>query len=180
MTGPPTVPPQDFTEFYRANAAGVHGLMAAFAGPDLGEDAAAESFARVLERWPRLGRLAPAQMRQYVLATAKNYVRRHARVSARYEPLDEVHELGRDDPDLEILADRMSLERAVRTVIDQQPARRRQVALLYFLHDDTYAEIAGYLDISESTVRSHVAEVRGLLQPYVRRYQELTEANDNA
>jgi DNA-directed RNA polymerase specialized sigma24 family protein len=54
------------------------------------------------------------------------------------------------------------------------------VALLYFLQDDSYAEIASYLDISESTVRSHVAELRRMLQPYVRRYQELMEASGNA
>jgi len=172
--------PPEFTAFYLANAAWVQHFMTAFAGAELGREAAAESFARVLERWSGLHHLEPAQVRAYVLATAKNYVRRHALVSARFEPLDDEHDVGREDPALDRIADALSLHRAVRAVIDAQPARRRQVALLYFVQNDTYAEIAGYLDISESTVRSHVAEVRRLLQPHVRRYQELTEANDRA
>ncbi|MET7401409.1 sigma-70 family RNA polymerase sigma factor [Dactylosporangium sp. NPDC005572] len=170
--------PPDFTEFYVANAARVLHAMTAFAGADLAREAVAESFARILERWAGLAHLDDAQRRAYVLTTAKNYVRRHALVSARFAPLPEESGVGGDDPALDEVADRLSLERAVRALIDGQPVRRRQVALLYFLHDDSYAEIASYLDITESTVRSHVAEVRRLLQPYVRRYQSLTEASD--
>jgi len=172
--------PPEFTEFYVANATWLQHFMIAFAGPELGREAAAESFARVLERWSGLRHLDPAQLRAYTLTTAKNYVRRHALVSARFEPLAEVPEVGREDPALERVTDRLSLERTVREVIDGQPTRRRQVALLYFLQNDSYAEIAKYLDITESTVRSHVAELRRLLQPYVRRYQELVEANGDA
>src|SRR5258705_2888216 len=172
--------PPGFTEFYLANAARVQHFMVAFAGAELGREAAAESFARMLERWSGLHHLEPAQQRAYAVTTAKNYVRRHALVSARFEPMEEVPDVGREDPGIDRVADGLSLERAVRAVIDGQPTRRRQVALLYFLQDDSYAEIASYLDIRESTVRSHVAELHRLLQPYVRRYQELTEASCNA
>ncbi|WP_432842983.1 RNA polymerase sigma factor [Dactylosporangium sp. CA-092794] len=172
--------PPGFTEFYAANAASVLHVMTAFAGAELGREAVAESFARILERWAGLPHLDNVQRRAYVLTTAKNYVRRDALARARLEPLDEAREVAREDPGLDRVTDRLSLERAVRAVIDAQPVRRRQVALLYFLNDDSYAQIASYLDIAESTVRSHVAEVRRLLQPYVRRYQQLTEASDDA
>src|SRR5258708_5931845 len=101
--------PPDFTEFYLANAARVQHFMIAFAGAELGREAAAESFARMLERWPGLRHLEPAQHRAYVLATAKNYVRRHAFVSARFDPLDEVHDVGQEDPALDRVADALSL-----------------------------------------------------------------------
>jgi RNA polymerase sigma factor (sigma-70 family) len=170
-------PPPGFAEFYRATAAEVQRFMTAFAGSELGHEATAESYARILERWPNLHHLRAGQLRAYVMTTAKNYVRRHASVSARFEPFDEAAEPGYEDPALDRIADRLGVEYAVRSVIDSQPERRRQVALLYFLDNDTYAEIAQYLGISESTVRSHVAELRRVLQPYVRRYQELMEVS---
>ncbi|GIF72587.1 RNA polymerase sigma factor [Asanoa siamensis] len=108
---------------------------------------------------------------------AKNYVRRHALVSARFETVADTPDSGADDPEIDRVTDTLGLERAVRRLIDSQPVRRRQVALLYFLHDDSHADIARYLDIAESTVRSHVAEARRLLQPYVRHYQRMTEVD---
>ncbi|MGI5184674.1 RNA polymerase sigma factor [Dactylosporangium sp. CA-152071] len=174
------VAPPDFAEFYRRDAPGVQRFMCAFAGRELGVEATAESFARMLERWPQLRRLADAQRRAYALTTAKNYVRRVAVVDARFELLDDQHDVGRADSDLDRVTDSTGLVQAVRRVIDAQPTRRRQVALLFFLHDDTTADIARLLDMSESTVRSHVSALRKLLQPYVQRFQQFTEANGDA
>ncbi|GAA4256036.1 hypothetical protein [Dactylosporangium darangshiense] len=61
-----TAPP-DFAEFYRAEAARVQHAMRAFAGRELGAEATAEGFARMLERWDRLRELGPAQRRAYAL-----------------------------------------------------------------------------------------------------------------
>jgi DNA-directed RNA polymerase specialized sigma24 family protein len=174
------VAPADFAAFYRQDAARVHRFMCTYAGRELGAEATAESFARMLERWDDLHRLLPAQRRAYVLTTAKNYVRRRASAQARFEVLDDRHDPGFDDVRLDGVDDSLSLISAVRAVIDDQPERRRQVALLFFLQDDSYREIAGFLDMTESTVRSHVAALRKLLQPYVQRFQKITEANDHA
>ncbi|MET7420254.1 sigma-70 family RNA polymerase sigma factor [Dactylosporangium sp. NPDC005555] len=172
------VAPPDFAEFYRRDAPGVQRFMCAFAGRELGVEATAESFARMLERWAQLRRLGDAQRRAYVLTTAKNYVRRVAVLDARFTALDgERHDVGRADTDLDLVADSTGLVQAVRRVIDGQPARRRQVALLFFLHDDSTADIARVLDMSESTVRSHVSALRKLLQPYVQRFQQIVEAS---
>ncbi|MEV4516009.1 sigma-70 family RNA polymerase sigma factor [Dactylosporangium sp. NPDC049525] len=174
------VAPPDFAEFYRRDAPGVQRFMCAFAGPELGVEATAESFARMLERWPQLRRLQEAQRRAYVLTTAKNYVRRVAVVDARFTALDERHDVGLADTDLDLVADSTGLVQAVRRVIDAQPTRRRQVAMLFFLHDDSTTDIARLLDMSESTVRSHVSALRKLLQPYVQRFQQIVEANGDA
>ncbi|WP_432988653.1 RNA polymerase sigma factor [Dactylosporangium sp. CA-233914] len=173
--------PPDFAEFYRAEAMRVQHVVCAFAGHELGVEATAEGFARMLERWDRLRELGPPQRRAYVLTTAKNYARRRAETQSRYVGLDERPggEPGADDAALGRIEHSLGLERAVRELIDGLPPRRRQVALLYFLHDDGYAEIAKLLDMSESTVRSHVAELRKVLQPYVRRFQELMEASEH-
>jgi DNA-directed RNA polymerase specialized sigma24 family protein len=172
--------PPDFAEFYRRDAPGVQRFMCAYAGPELGVEATAESFARMLERWPQLRRLRDPQRRAYVLTTAKNYVRRVAVVDARFTALDERHDVGRSDTDLDVVADSTGLVQAVRRVIDAQPTRRREVALLFFLRDDGTADIARALNISESTVRSHVSAVRQLLQPYVQRFQQIMEASGDA
>lgn len=174
------VAPPDFAEFYRRDAPVVQRFMCAFAGRELGVEATAESFARMLERWPQLRRLQEAQRRAYVLTTAKNYVRRVAVLDARFEALHEHHDLGFADTDLDRVADSTGLVQAVRRVIDGQPTRRRQVAMLFFLHDDSPGDIARLLGMSESTVRSHVSALRKLLQPYVHRFQQIVEVNGDA
>lgn len=174
------VAPPDFADFYRRDAPGVQRFMCAFAGQELGVEATAESFARMLERWPQLRRLQDAQRRAYVLTTAKNYVRRVAVVDARFTALDERHDVGLADTDLDLVTDSTGLVQAVRRVIDGQPTRRRQVAMLFFLHDDSTADIARLLDMHESTVRSHVSALRKLLQPYVQRFQQIVEVSGDA
>ena len=66
------VAPADFAEFYRLNATRVRRFMCTFAGRELGNEATAESFARMLERWSELSGLQPVQLRAYALTTAKN------------------------------------------------------------------------------------------------------------
>jgi RNA polymerase sigma factor (sigma-70 family) len=175
-----TAPP-DFAEFYRAEAARVQHVMCAFAGRELGAEAAAEGFARMLERWDRLRGLSPPQRRAYVLTTAKHYAQRAATTEARFVALEERpgQEPGAPDAALERVEDRLGLESAVRRLIDALPYRRRQVALLYFLHDDSYADIARLLEMSESTVRTHVGELRKVLRPYVRQFQQIMEASEH-
>lgn len=173
--------PADFAEFYRAEAARVQHIVCAFAGRDLGREATAEGFARMLERWERLRDLGPPQRRAYVLTTAKNYARRRAEAESRYIGLEDRPwtEPVADDEAIGRVEDQLGLEGAVRRLIDSLPPRRRQVALLYFLHDDGYADIARLLEMSESTVRTHVAELRKVLQPYVRRFQQIAEASEH-
>jgi RNA polymerase sigma factor (sigma-70 family) len=173
--------PADFAEFYRSEAVRVQHVVCAFAGRELGLEATAEGFARMLERWERLRELGPPQRRAYVLTTAKNYARRRAEAESRYIGLDDRPgvEPAADDEALGRVEDSLGLQRVVRELIDSLPPRRRQVALLYFLHDDGYAEIAGLLEMSESTVRTHVSELRKVLQPYVRRFQQIMEASEH-
>ncbi|WP_426511522.1 RNA polymerase sigma factor [Dactylosporangium sp. McL0621] len=113
--------------------------------------------------------------------TAKNYARRRAEAESRYIGLDDRPwaEPVADDEAIGRVEDSLGLEGAVRRLIDSLPPRRRQVALLYFLHDDGYAQIASVLEMSESTVRTHVAELRKVLQPYVRRFQQIMEASEH-
>ena len=53
--------------------------------------------------------------------------------------------------------------------IDRQPYRRRAVIVLHFLEGLEYGEIADILDMSVSTVRTHIQRARTDLLPYAQR-----------
>jgi len=98
----------------------------------------------------------------------------HYRERGRFAELEDHHETCADDPAFGAVLDELSLLREVVRFLDGQPPRRRAVAVLWFLEDYEYAEIAEILQISESTARTQVERVRVLLKPYV---DQLTRIN---
>ncbi|MFW5697916.1 MAG: sigma-70 family RNA polymerase sigma factor [Fimbriimonadaceae bacterium] len=63
----------------------------------------------------------------------------------------------------ETVMDKMDVE-AVEEALEQLPEEFRQVALLYFLNEFSYEEIAKILDVPSGTVRSRLHRSRKLLQ----------------
>ncbi|WP_173054630.1 RNA polymerase sigma factor [Phytohabitans houttuyneae] len=66
-------------------------------------------------------------------------------------------------------ADQTLLHRVVLDAIGRMPQHRRTVSVLYFMEDWTTTQIADYMGVSQSTVRSHVQAARDQLQRLVER-----------
>jgi RNA polymerase sigma factor (sigma-70 family) len=112
---------------------------------------------------------------RYVVGIAVRKVADHYRLRLRFVQPPEEDNYASDDARFDELLDELSVMRAVRDLIRNQPPRRREVAVLYFLEERTYAEVAGILAITESTVRTHVERLRTLLKPLIDRATELGE-----
>ena len=173
--------PEDFAEFYAATLAGVLRTVRRLAGDHQhAVDATQEAYARMLERWPDRRCHAREANRRYTVAIASNLVIDWYRQTGRLAPLDEQYDVGEEDPGFETVTDELSTLRAVRDFIDRQPFRRRAVAVLFFLQQQTYAEVAQALGIKESTVRTHVERMRSLLKPYLDQVTEMERGGERS
>ncbi|MEO8697310.1 MAG: sigma-70 family RNA polymerase sigma factor [Acidimicrobiales bacterium] len=137
-----------FEEF--ATAAGVRlraGLVAAY-GPTVGSDAAAEALAYGWEHWPRVGSMSnPAGYLFRVGQTAARATRRRE----GFLPAPSTAEL----PDFE-----PALLPALEALSDSQ----RVCVLLVHGYRWTQVEVAELLEVSPSTVRTHLARALANLQ----------------
>ena len=114
------------------------------------EDAVQDALARACERWARVGRTSDPD--SYVRRMIVNAHISRWRRTRRESPVEAV--LAADpQPDH---ADRLGTDDAVWAVCRELPPRQRAAVVLRFYEDLEYAEIAGLLDCSEATVRSHV------------------------
>jgi len=137
-------------------------------------DAVQDAYATMLANWTNRCDRSLGENRAYVIRIAFNKVMDHYRERGRFAELEDHHETCADDPAFGAVLDELSLLREVVRFLDGQPPRRRAVAVLWFLEDYEYAEIAEILQISESTARTQVERVRVLLKPYV---DQLTRIN---
>jgi RNA polymerase sigma-70 factor (sigma-E family) len=114
------------------------------------EDAVQDALASACERWARVGRsLDPDTYVRRMIVNA--HISRWRR-TRRESPVEAV--LAADpQPDH---ADRLGTDDAVWATCRGLPPRQRAAVVLRFYEDLEYAEIAGLLDCSEATVRSHV------------------------
>src|SRR5262245_47544316 len=143
----------DPAEFERLFGA-VYGYAARRVGETLGEEIAAETFARALAARHRYdGREDPLP---WLLGIASNLLRRHwrterRRLQAYARPLtpDVVHD---------VVNAREAIEAVARL-----PRRQREVVLLHVWADLSYEQIAHALNIPIGTVRSRLNRARGAL-----------------
>lgn len=143
--------------------------------PHLARDATQDAYVVVLQRWSERRHLSLDVNRRYVVGIAAHKVIDRYRDQHRETDLGDECDQPLEDNGFTELIDELSVLRAVRELIDRQPARRRAVATLYFLEEASYTEIATALRITESTVRTHVERMRALLKPLINRITELDE-----
>jgi RNA polymerase sigma-70 factor (ECF subfamily) len=74
------------------------------------------------------------------------------------------------------LVERAALARAIQTAIDQLPDRGREALLLQRESGLSYAEIAVVMDISESTVKTHIARALAVLREKLAPWREMVSS----
>jgi RNA polymerase sigma-70 factor (ECF subfamily) len=160
---------RDFAEFHAHTYAYARRTARRAASGDvsIADDAVQDAYASMLANWTERRDRSLGDNRAYLLRIVFNKVMDHHRQSGRFAELQSDHEICGEDPGFSTVLDSSSLMRSVREFLDSQPPRRRAVAMLRFLGDYEYSEIAQILGISESTVRTQVERVRVLLKPYV-------------
>ena len=127
------------------------------------EDAIQSACIKVLLMWPKVGGFPTAgKQRAYLQSTVRNEALQILRKRRRRKECYELGESG--DPRVpehlaELARARKDLRLALE-VIDEMPAARRKVVELRIYNDYGYGEIAAMLDISVSTVRSHISDAR--------------------
>lgn len=141
-------------------------------------DAVQDAYAIMLANWVSRCDRSLGENRAYVMRIAFNKVMDHHRQRARFAELENDHEAGADDPAFDGVLDELTLVREVGRFLDGQPPRRRAVAVLRFLGDYEYSEIAEILGISESTARTQVERVRVLLKPYVDQMTRISRGGE--
>jgi RNA polymerase sigma-70 factor (ECF subfamily) len=143
--------------------------------PHLAHDATQDAYVVLLECWSQRQHLPLDVNRRYIVGIAAHKVIDRYRSQRRDANLDDECDQPLEDNGFTELINELSALRAVRELIDRQPARRRAVATLYFLEEATYPEIATALRITESTVRTHVERMRALLKPLIDQITEPDE-----
>lgn len=125
------------------------------------EDAIQSACIKVLEMWPKVGGFPTAgRQRAYLLRAVRNEALQVLRKRARHKEhrLDESDDPGIPERLADLARDTKALRIALK-VIDEMPAARQRV-VNYWLANHGYGEIAALLDISVSTVRSHIGNAR--------------------
>lgn len=151
-TADPDEGPPDFARWYAAELSGIcRALTLAVGDSLLAEEAAAEAFARALNAWPRVGRMASPSA--WVYTVALNEVRRgwrRSQLERRYQRRlrDESVPPPRDPDD--------DLWRAVAAL----PTRERTAIALRYIGDLPEAQIAEAMNISRGTVAATLSHAR--------------------
>jgi len=126
------------------------------------EDAVQSACIKVLLMWPKVSSFpTAAKQRAYLRSTVRNEALQILRKRQRRKECYDLRESG--DPRIpEYLAELARAGKDLRLalkLIDEMPAARRKVVKLR-IADRGYEEIAAMLDISVSTVRSHISNAR--------------------
>jgi RNA polymerase sigma factor (sigma-70 family) len=147
----------------------------------MASDATQEAYLAMLGQWQRRCARSMVDNQRYVIGIAMHKLADAYRIRGREKELDVENETAAvDDGQIGRLVDRFTLEQAVRNVIAAQPRRRRLVAVLFFLEDHSYDQVAAILDMAPSTVRTHVDRLRRQLRPYLERMAEIDRGGERS
>lgn len=138
---------------------------------DDAEDAAQNSFHKLMMAWPRVGLLPTAgEQRAYLIKIAMNEALQILRYPHRKweRPNDYSVEPGSVPESLDESVQAREFLRLVWKAISELPRTRREVVILRAAGYE-YKEIAATLGISLSTVRSHISDARRQLSRAVPR-----------
>lgn len=130
---------------------------------DLAEDAAQEAF---IAAWQKLGQLRepdafPGWFRRIVL-TQCNRLTRGKRVET--VPLDDVMNVPSVEPDPHTIVERAELRDAVLDAIAALPEHERMVTTLFYISEYSQNEIAAFLEVPVTTVKSRLYSARERLK----------------
>jgi RNA polymerase sigma-70 factor, ECF subfamily len=143
----------DFETFYASEHARVFRAVHAFCGErQLAEDCTQEAFARALARWRRL------KQEQWVgawVTTVAINASKKALKSPATDPVTDEH-----SPVSEPLEERHAMLQALR----QLPRRQREAVVLHYLSDCPVITVAELMNISEGSVKTHLARARSALR----------------
>lgn len=146
--------PIEFSEWYAAEYSRLVVLLALSTGSrEVGEDAAAEAFAKAYEKWDRVRRMATPTGWTYTVGL--NVARRKMRRAALERALlrrQKLSEFTTSPPDLSEL----------REAVEDLPDRQRTAVLLRYYADLPESEIAKIMKVSPGTIAKtlHVARKR--------------------
>jgi len=170
-----------FEDFYADTARRTRDIANFLAGNrEIGGDAAQDAYLAMFERWDERKARSSGDNRRYVIGIAAKKVADWYRRTNRFVPLDEEGELPGPDDFHDQVLDRLTLYKEVTLLLENQPARRRMIGVLYFLAEFSGPEIAEHLGISPSTVRTQVERLRARLRPLARRHETLGEGGERA
>ena len=143
----------EFTDWYHEAWPRVVRALVTYTGDrDRGADAAAEAFARALERWSEPNR-RPEQPTTWVIVVAFNVAKKQYMRNRRQHPPEIPKLVELDAPDLD-------LWNAVR----QLPRRQRQAVALRYASDLTERDVAEVMGISQGAVAATLSSARSRLR----------------
>ena len=155
---PPEVPfVENFETFYRREFPAMVTLAYAVSGSRLGaEDLAQEALLRAYRNWDRISRYEKpgAWLRRVTINLATSAIRRRAveaRALIRFASRD--GSVPEPDPD----------DLPIWAALSRLPTKQRAAAYLFYLEDQSTAQIAASLGCSESTARVHLHRARQAL-----------------
>ncbi|GAA2815726.1 sigma-70 family RNA polymerase sigma factor [Saccharopolyspora taberi] len=167
----PEEPGEPFEEFYLATAEQVVRVITRMAAGNshLGEEISQQAYVAMLECWPKRRHASQEDNRRYVIGIAAKKLADWYRRLRDWDAIDDENDCPAVDPGFDKVLNELSVFKAVRDLIEQQPAHRRSVGVLYFVEEWPYQEIAEALAISESTVRTQIERLRGHLKPLIHQ-----------
>ncbi len=146
----------DFEEWYRGLHPRLASALLAFCGdPALAADATDEAFARALEHWPRLSRMASPEA--WVHRTAINGVRRRARRDALERRLLRRSSLVATDP-------APGWDKDLLDAIGELPDRQRMAVALHYIADLSVEDTASAMRVKRGTVLATIHAARAKLR----------------
>jgi RNA polymerase sigma factor (sigma-70 family) len=167
----------DFDAFYRKTVEStLRAALRVSRDRHVALDATQDAYVVMLERWDLHATRSHDANHRYVIGIAVKKVATWYRAQMRFDSAEQ--DRGDDEPGYGLVLDDLAVLSRIRALIDRQPRRRREVAALRFLAGWTYSEIAKWLDISESTVRSHTKEMVDQLRPLVAELTGTTERGE--
>jgi RNA polymerase sigma factor (sigma-70 family) len=141
------------------------------------EDAVQIGYVEMLCKWETRSQFSIDDNRKYLGGIVWRKIADHFRQWSRLADIEGVEVRSA------VHVDHSDTEAALTALLEQLnrlPARRRAVAILYFLEELDFKEISNALGISTSTVRSQVQLAREQLVPYARKLRDFVSGGEAA
>jgi RNA polymerase sigma-70 factor (ECF subfamily) len=157
---------RDFRDFYRSEYPSIfRATWLATGDRDAAFDATQEAFKRAFVRWRRLRKHEWAG--GWVMTTALNLCKDSARRTRR-----ERQERRLEPASGDIARSSATVRLDVAAALRKLPSRQRTALTLFYIGDLPLPAIAGLMEISEGTVKAHLAQGRAALRKLLEERDE--------